>query len=978
MEINKIPLIYWANKISLQKSAGQAERLSSLLAQSTIDLNPHQLHATLFAFNSPLSRGAILADEVGLGKTIEAGLVASQLWLEGKRRILIIVPASLRTQWQEELEVHFNLPSTIVDKNYFDAQINSGAPTPLTIEGIFIVSLPFVYRRIGLVESQPWDLVIIDEAHKLRRVYRGEDASKMAFGLRQAIQDKPKLLLTATPLQNDLLELYGLISFIDNKLLGSQYFFKTRFVEPLKQEGVDPNPILKKIRELILGPADGSNFEHPQGVIVRTLRHQVRHYINFPPRKSFTIDFDPNDQEWKLYEVVSAYLQRKDIAAIEHTQRNLMILVYRKLLASSSFAIAPTLKRLADRLKNELILRSSKKDREQNESENNAKYLLEGSEEIEELEEIEGSVKERVLGEFTDNDIINEIKELEEYYKLAISIEENAKGVALVNTLRNIFNEAKKKNWPEKVVIFTESRRTQEYLKRILKENGFRVTIFNGSNNSKDAQKAYNNWKKEFPESAMNLSHSIATRQALIYEFKTDSQVLLTTEAGAEGLNLQFANIVVNYDLPWNPQRVEQRIGRCHRYGQRYETLVVNMLNTRNYADKRLLELLKQKLNLFDGIFGSSDGILGAIESGVDFEKKIFEVYQTCKTPEEIDTAFKKIQKELEGLRKKEIVDIKVRVIDYFDEPILQVFKKTEEEVSAVLNEYDQSMIRLCNLYFVDEMQATKDPGIFDITFQKQKKQYLFREEKEEEKGKIARIHQDHSIIKHILKEVTGLTTKPIPIIEIHYTKSSKKMQSIDNQKGKEGMLYLFKLIVEGVETDEALAPLFFIQDKDVWHTLDLQEGKFLIELPIHNAKKNIEKSPFSKEKLIEEWNKWKIVAVERFEKRNKRLYIREQDRIERFWDSQTLKNQDQIEKLEREIKELKRKKSNTIAFEHLRELAQKIQRAEIRLQRLKVEKIKLETNALEEKEKDFKDLNKKLELNKREELLAVAKFKII
>jgi len=192
--MNKLPLIYWSNKISLRKSAGQAERLSSLLAQSTIDLNPHQLHAVLFSFNSPLSRGAILADEVGLGKTIEAGLVLSQLWLEGKHRILIIVPASLRTQWREELELHFNLPSIVLDTPYFDKQINEGKSVPMTTDGIYIASLPFVYKRIKLVEKQPWDLVVIDEAHRLRRVYRGKDASKMAFELRGAIQNKPKLL----------------------------------------------------------------------------------------------------------------------------------------------------------------------------------------------------------------------------------------------------------------------------------------------------------------------------------------------------------------------------------------------------------------------------------------------------------------------------------------------------------------------------------------------------------------------------------------------------------------------------------------------------------------------------------------------------------------------------------------------------------------------------------------------------------------
>jgi hypothetical protein len=980
MKMNKLPLIYWSNKISLRKSAGQAERLSSLLAQSTIDLNPHQLHAVLFAFNSPLSRGAIFADEVGLGKTIEAGLVLSQLWLESKHKILIIVPASLRTQWREELEIHFNLPSMVLDTPYFEQQINEGKPVPMTTDGIYIASLPFVYKRIKLVEKQPWDLVVIDEAHRLRRVYRGRDASKMAFELRRTVQDKPKLLLTATPLQNDLLELYGLVSFIDDKLLGSKYFFKTRFIDTLKDDSSGNNPVLNEIRKLVLGPEDGSDFEHPEGVVVRTLRKQVRHYINFPPRHSQTIDFDPAEEEWRLYELVSSYLQRSRIAAIASTQKNLMILVYRKLLASSSFAIAPTLKHLAERLKTELAIRQKENSSAQTTVEEIGEdELIEELEKGEDLEALEAQLKERILSDFTDEEISAEIEELEEYHRLAVSIKENTKGIALVNALKFIFAEASKRDWPQKAVIFTESRRTQEYLRKLFLECNIKVTIFNGSNNSKEAIQAYEQWKREFPESALHLSKDTAIRQALVCEFKQHSQVFLTTEAGAEGLNLQFANIVVNYDLPWNPQRIEQRIGRCHRYGQRYETIVINMLNTKNYADKRLLELLQRKLDLFEGVFGASDEILGALGEGIDFENRILEVYQTCKTPEEIDTAFEKIQKELEDIHTHEIQNIRSKIIDHMDTPILQLFKKTKEEVEAILDEYDENLLTLCKIYFGDRIQATNTPGIFTIEFDGQIKPYLFREETEQESGKISRIHKDHPIIKHILEQTASVSTSPIPVAEIHYTASKKKMHSIERYKNKQGMLYLFKLTVEGIETDQALAPLCFIEDSGKkWTALSLDEGKFLIELPITDTTDTISKSPLTKEELLGHWNEWKQQAVSRFERRNERLYVREEARINRFWDSFTLQNQDKIEKVENEIKDLRRRKENTVDFAQIRELSRKIQQAELMLQKLKLDRTKLEAQALEGKQKDFDILNEKLELKKREELLAVAKFKII
>lgn len=981
--MNKLPLIYWGNKISLRKSAGQTERLSSLLAQSTIDLNPHQLRAALFAFNSPLSRGAILADEVGLGKTIEAGLVISQLWIENKRRILIIVPASLRTQWREELELHFNLQSTVLDTKYFEDQVNSGQTVPMTEEGIYIASIHFVHKRLKLIRQQPWDVVIIDEAHRLRRVYRGRDASKMAFDLREALQDKPKLLLTATPLQNDLMELYGLISFIDDKLLGAPYYFKTRFVDSLKDQTRDITPTLKEVRKLILGDEDDDDFANSTGVVFRTLRKQAQPFIKMPftPRNSMTVDFNPTEQEAELYKVVSDYLQRDKLAAIEHTQRNLMILVYRKLLASSSFAISPTLKKLADRLEEELKIRKKEGDTQDDEKNGNLLELeefIEESEEYGELEDVEEPPKTRAAKGFSDEEIQQEVDELHSYYDLAVSIKENRKGQALINSLNNVFTEAKKKGWPAKAVVFTESRRTQEYLKKLLAGAGITTTLLNGSNNSKESKRAYENWQQEFPELALSLSKKIAMRQALTHEFKTRTQIFLTTEAGAEGLNLQFSNIVVNFDLPWNPQRVEQRIGRCHRYGQRYEVLVINMLNTKNHADKRLLELLQEKLSLFEGVFGASDEILGALGEGVDFEKRILGIYQGCKTPEEIDAAFEELKKDMAGERQDSVKDITSKVIEYLDSPLMQLFKQTDEEVREALNDYDRSLLELCKVYFKDKIQATDDLAIFKIESDGKTRPYLFREETEEEYGKIQRMHNDHPIIEHILAEVRASHTKPIPVVKINYSESGKKMHSVDGAQGKTGFLYLFKLVVEGIEVDEALAPLFFIEEDGKFDALDLQTGQFLIELPIEDTDETIEKSPLSKDELFEEWHKWKKQAVERFEKRNERLYTREQARIERYWDSQTLKNQDKIDKVEKEIKELKRKKSSTIDFEQIREFAQKIQKAEIRLQKLKIERTKIETEALDGKQKDFDELNRKLEMEKREELLAVAKFTII
>jgi len=270
-------------------------------------------------------------------------------------------PASLRKQWQDELLTKFGLESEVWDGPSFLEKVNSGEKTPLTYDGIFIISLQFAYTHLQLIAKQPWSVVIIDEAHRFRRVYRGRDASKMAYEIREIIKDKPKVLLTATPLQNNLEELYGISSFIDDKLLGTPYSFKTRFVEPIKQQSELAKVRLEELGKLIKGEEKSDIFSI-SGIITRTLRKQVLEYVPFTERTSITFDFTPTDEEAGLYDKVSTYLQRPEVAAIASTQRNLMILVYRKLLASSSFAIAGTLKKLIENLKQELELRNQKKE----------------------------------------------------------------------------------------------------------------------------------------------------------------------------------------------------------------------------------------------------------------------------------------------------------------------------------------------------------------------------------------------------------------------------------------------------------------------------------------------------------------------------------------------------------------------------------------------------------------------------------------
>ena len=201
-----------------------------------------------------------------------------------------------------------------------------------------------------------------------------------------------------------------------------------------------------------------------------------------------------------------------------------------------------------------------------------------------------------------------------------------------------------------KAVVFTESRRTQEYLNELLEGHGFkgRTVLLNGSNNDPQSRQIYQDWIERHHGSA-RISHSRTAdmKAALVEKFKSDeADILISTEAGGEGINLQFCSLLINYDLPWNPQKVEQRIGRIHRYGQKNDVVVVNFVNRRNPADQRVFQLLGEKLKLFEGVFGASDEILGAIAS-IDIEKHIYEIYQKCQTADDIQYAFDQLQKDM-------------------------------------------------------------------------------------------------------------------------------------------------------------------------------------------------------------------------------------------------------------------------------------------------------------------------------------------
>jgi adenine-specific DNA-methyltransferase len=606
---------YIASDLIRRRASDSSDRLAVAVAGAQVDMNPHQVDAALFAFASPLSKGALLADEVGLGKTIEAGLVISQRWAEQKRRILIIAPSNLRKQWHQELNEKFFIPCTILESKSYNADIKAGHFRPFEkADSVVICSYQFARNKAADVHAMPWDLVVIDEAHRLRNVYKTSNI--IANTLKLALSERNKLLLTATPLQNSLLELYGLVSFIDEHTFGDLKSFREQFSNTSQEHTFQ---VLK---------------ERLRPICHRTLRRQVTAYVPYTKRHAILEEFSPDEAEDRLYNLVTEYLQRPNLQALPPSQRSLMTLVLRKLLASSTFAIAGALSSISNRLQKKL---------DQSRPGSLAEDIQSDYETLEETAEEWTDDEVEPLTEADQQALELEIAELQGFANLATSIDQNGKGRALLKALEVGFAKAREFGAEEKAIIFTESRRTQSYLLRVLADSPFadHIVLFNGTNTDEQSREIYRAWAERHAGSdRVTGSKTADMRSALVDHFRERGKIMIATEAGAEGINLQFCSMVVNYDLPWNPQRIEQRIGRCHRYGQKYDVVVVNFLNRKNEADQRVYQLLAEKFQLFEGVFGASDEVLGVIESGVDFEKRIGGIYQQCRKADEIKAAF--------------------------------------------------------------------------------------------------------------------------------------------------------------------------------------------------------------------------------------------------------------------------------------------------------------------------------------------------
>ncbi len=522
------------------------QRLISLVELRDVEKFPHQESVCLRTLRELRGR-AILADEVGLGKTIEAGIIMKEYLMRGLvRRVLILAPASLCLQWQEEMSRKFGLAFAI------QATGREWSEEPLLISSLERAKMPA--RRSAVMESR-YDLVVVDEAHRLRnqRTLNRQLVAELA--------PRHLLLLTATPVQNDLRELYNLVSLVRPGALGTWTAFKREFITR-GDPRVPANP--EKLRQLL------------RSVMLRSTR--VSAGLQWSKRHVEVRSVKLSQPERDLYDGVSDFAYRYLARSGGERAEHLSLLVLEKEMGSSVQAAMRTLKALTRRARTE-----------------------------------------------TEN------QELTRLQEMAAVVGTQAKMGALDEILAVD---------PSQVVIFTQFMATLEYLKAELKKRGIPVEVFHGGLTETAKEKA-------------------------IARFRDRARVLISTEAGGEGRNLQFCHVLVNYDLPWNPMRVEQRIGRVHRLGQKHDVMVYN-LAAEDTIEAYVLETLYRKIRLFELVVGEMENILSQLQEGTSFEDRIFRAWNSSNRREVRRRKFEQLADEILAAQKnyEQIRELDASILD--------------------------------------------------------------------------------------------------------------------------------------------------------------------------------------------------------------------------------------------------------------------------------------------------------------------------
>lgn len=933
--------------VRLRRSDEQRRYIESQRA-GRIDPNPHQIDAVVFALSRLREGGCILADEVGLGKTIEAGLVIAQLLAEGARRILLVTPKPLLGQWKQELYILFSI----------DTREGAGEAGAFDGHGVFLVGREVVGSDKGetvLKSAEPFDLCVVDEAHEVfASIYKRFDRwgeyldesphATMAGRLRSILEGSgtPILLLTATPIQNSLADLWGLVQYVDptGTLLGDLRTFRAMFCE-----GDDR----------VLAPGQEHELrQRINSVVQRTLRRQAQDFMERPfvGRHAQLFEYSMSPEEKALYDDVTAYLLEPGICAFRGNQRRLLLIGFHRRMASSTRALSASLAKVADRLRRML------RDTGTPDSPGDAAEFRS------DLEDEDLDFTDSEEGARPTEDIVRaELDRVDSFITRAKALSSDSKARALIQAVNLVLHRAGEGKGRGKVVIFTESLTTQDYLRELLLESGLgkheEITLFRGTNDSPRAAQALARWEEEVGKEIPRYnrpSRDVAVRLALVHEFATRSRVFISTEAGAKGLNLQFCSTLINYDLPWNPQRIEQRIGRCHRYGQSRDVTVINFLAKDNEAQRLTFEILSQKLELFGIVLGASDQVLHRPQTdtpetlvgtlGSDFETRLRRIYERARTIDEIEAELRELRDALDS-RRQEFEEAHRRTADviqsHFDDSVQQVFRRIQEELPKELEEFDRHLERVVKSY-LDAVGVSYEREVRDrhTVYRIAPSTVLPKGLREGVTVAIGHtehledadpVHLGHPLVAAALEEAQAATRGRFSV-QVSVPDGDDGLQSL---RGCAGRLILAKVRYDGFEPSERLIPTVLLGGEA--EPLDPTLATRLLHCPLEDRPSPNDSGDVSDEDMEDALEQLIFESRDEVTRSEDHRFERAMAQIDRFVDDRLLLLHQQREALAGRISAAEGDLDRAVG-------AEQRTRAENQLRKLRVELEQLEQNA--------------------------------
>ena len=892
--------------------------ISATIFNAKVQMNPHQVLAAQYAIRSPIAKGAILADEVGLGKTIEAGLILAQMWAERKRKLIIVCPAVLRKQWQEELKDKFALDSVILDSKPIKENLKNGIDLFNLVEPkILICSYNFVNKleTKARFQSIRFDLAVFDEAHKLKNT-----KAKVYIAIEEAFPSVKKILLTATPLQNNLKELYGLVNIIDNKFFPSERALSGNLSDMQ----------IEQLRERL------------KIICNRTLRKDVLSFIRYTERHSQTFNYQSTSFELQIFNDLNTFIFEHLGTVYDERVLHLIRVALLKIKSSSSIAIYDTLLKIRTKVEASLADEKAINDLEGIDEE-----IIEDS--LEELEDeyandLDNIVEEKIH-KLTKNEVLEKLNQIILNLQILIDNNKDSKLPNLYKALNFGFERMKELGAKEKCVIFTESIATQKYLKQYLENNGYadKVVLFNASNNDEKSKQIYQEWLSvKSNRKKISGVKSADMKLAITEYFEKSAKILIATDSASEGVNLQFCSLLINYDLPWNPQRIEQRIGRVHRYGQKYDVVVINFVDTSNLIDKRIYEILDKKFGLFDGVFGASNEILGQVTNlNTGFEQAIETIYQNCRDETKINQEFDLLGEIYKEENNNRLAKAKEILQTYFDEDVHKLLQESQEQSNQRLDQISQKFWDLTKYQLpklVDKVQFNEEDKFIELGQQIQgirpSTYYMIKKDNwEEQQGytnnQLYRLN--HPLGELVINSSKAESTPPA-ILEFDLSNYALQVNALEPYKNQTGTLALEHLTIDTNGYTEDY--LVFSGVLDNGQVMEQTECERLFRLNAVVTHHNI-----NQENLGELQEKNRQLALERFDEYKSSAYQEEYTKLNYYMEDVLSDIQSEINDIENVIVQKRKEQKQSKKIDESLVLSSEIEDFEDKLEALEQHK---------------------------------------